>query len=123
MSDFKPRTPSVRGVIKDLCPQCRGLGTAAVEASRTLGDDGRVAIGYRRGDCPECSGTGWIIEISDTVDRQGAVPEPRVRVPPLRRGRPIPLTRRRLSSLDAVPCLTPPPSSIRRSRSRHREAQ
>ena len=51
-----------------MCPQCRGLGTAAVEASRTLGNDGRLAIGYRRGDCPECSGTGWIIEISDAVD-------------------------------------------------------
>jgi hypothetical protein len=68
MSDFKPRAPSVRGVIKDLCSQCHGLGTAAVEASRTLGNDGRVAIGYLRGDCPECSGTGWIIEITETVD-------------------------------------------------------
>jgi hypothetical protein len=68
MSDFKPRAPSVRGVIKDLCPQCHGLGTTAAEASRTLGDDGRLAIGYQRGDCPGCSGTGWIIEISEAVD-------------------------------------------------------
>jgi hypothetical protein len=68
MTDFKPRSPSVRGVIKDLCPQCRGLGSAAVEASRTVRDDGEVEVGYRRGDCPECSGTGWLIEISDDIE-------------------------------------------------------